>query len=119
MSTNTIGLLTLALVALGTAVGMWAFASLLGPKRRNPVKMEPFECGMEAGGSPRGGGLRIRFWLVAILFVLFDVEVLYLYPWAAAHRELGLPVFLAVLVFLLMLVVGLVYEWRKGIFQWK
>jgi NADH-quinone oxidoreductase subunit A len=91
--------------------------SFLGPRARNPVKFEAFECGNPPSGGA-WGRVSVRFYMTAILFILFDVEVIFLYPWAVLFRELGLFGFFEMLTFLLVLGVGLLYAWRKGALEW-
>jgi NADH-quinone oxidoreductase subunit A len=92
-------------------------ARLLGPKQSSPVKDEPFES-----GNPPRGDARIRFpiqfYLVAMLFLIFDIEVVFLYPWAILLRELGMQGLAVMGVFLFLLTVGFVYEWKKGAMDW-
>jgi NADH-quinone oxidoreductase subunit A len=90
---------------------------LLGPRRRFPEKLEPFECGERQIVSPKQR-FAVKFYLVAILFVVFDVEAIYFYPWGATFREVGLPGLIAITVFTVPLVVGLAYEWMKGGLEW-
>ena len=112
-----------AAVSLGTAVAILAVAQLVGPKRRGAVKEMPYESGMDPIHSARQR-FNIQFYLLAIEFLVFDVELLFLYPWAVAAHERGAfgeghGVFFAVMGFLAVLIVGFVYTWRKGVFQWK
>jgi NADH-quinone oxidoreductase subunit A len=101
-------------------------AHVVGPKRRTAVKLMPYESGMDPIGDARQH-FDVKFYLIAILFLVFDVELLFLYPWAVvAYGEPALlpdefrgPVFWEVLVFLATLVVAYVYAWRKGVFQWR
>ena len=86
---------------------------MLGVKTHSAVKDEPFECGNPPSGSA-WGRFSVKFYLAAILFIVFDVEVVFLYPWAVVFRQLGLFGFMAMLLFVLVLVVGLVYEVKKG-----
>ena len=118
----------------GLAVGMLTVGSLLGPKRNSPVKEMPYDSGMDPLHDARRR-FDVRFYLVAIAFVLFDVELLFLYPWAVANRhpeglallfgdgegawQSQLLVFGEVMTFMLMLALGLVYAWRKGVFGWR
>ena len=81
------------------------------------VKLDTFECGNEASGSA-WGRFSVKFYLTAILFIVFDVEVVFLYPWAVVFRDLGWQGFAAMGIFLAMLVLGLLYEWRKGALEW-
>jgi NADH-quinone oxidoreductase subunit A len=96
---------------------MVSLNTLLGPRATNPVKHAPFECGNPPTGSAFGR-FSVRFYMTAILFILFDVEVIFLYPWAVLFRELGLFGFVEMLTFLLVLGIGLVYAWRKGALEW-
>ena len=87
---NVLALVVLFAVAGGLVLVMYLAATYLGPKRFGRVKNQPFECGMDPVGSPREGGHRIRFYLLAILFVVFDIETIFLYPWAVTYNKLGL-----------------------------
>jgi len=93
-------------------------ATTLGPKKPNPVKSEPFECGEKPFGLPEGR-LPVRFYLVAMLFVLFDVELVFLFPWAVVYRQLGILGFVEMIIFLFFLVLGFVYAWKKGALEFK
>lgn len=106
-----------AAFGLAVAGGMVLFAVLFGPKKRTPVKQEPFECGMPPAMEPRGLG-RVNFYLVAVLFVMFDVEIVFLYPWAVSFRQLGPAAFYAMTGFLAVLFVGLAYAVKKGALEW-
>ncbi len=106
-------LLAAGFVGLTMVVTHW-----LGPKRKTKIKLESFECGIEPTGNARGP-FPIRYFLVAILFVLFDVEVIFMYPWAVNFRELGVTGFLQMLVFLTLLIVGFVYIIKKRALEWK
>ena len=94
-------------------------ASSLGPKVANKDKLLPFESGMESSGVSDQSKVNIRYHLVAMLFLAFDVEIIFLYPWAANFRNLGWYGFIAVLVFLAILIFGLLYEWKKGGLEWE
>jgi NADH-quinone oxidoreductase subunit A len=100
--------------------GMVALASTLGRKKPSTVKSEPFECGQRPFSSP-GGKLAIKFYLTAILFILFDVELVFLYPWAVIYREAGFQTtgLVEMLVFLGILMVGYVYAWDNGALKWR
>ncbi|MCH8842468.1 MAG: NADH-quinone oxidoreductase subunit A [SAR324 cluster bacterium] len=110
------------LMLIGLALGLGGMftllAIMLGPKRPTDVKRMPFESGMPTEGS----GFRryhVRFYLVAMIFLIFDVEVIFLYPWAVQFRNLGLFGFGELMVFLAVLVLGLVYAWKKGALEWE
>ena len=102
---------------LSVAGGMVLFSFLFGPKKRTPVKQEPFECGMPPATEPRGLA-RVNFYLVAVLFVMFDIEIVFLYPWAVSLRQLGPGAFWAMTGFLAVLLAGLVYAVKKGALEW-
>ena len=128
MESLVLPVLLFLLCATLLAVGMLAAGSLLGPKRNSAVKEMPYESGMDPAHDARRR-FDVRFHLVAIAFLVFDVEVLFLYPWAVANTNpAGLAsqdnlnqqlVFGEVMVFVMLLTVGLVYAWRKGVFQWR
>ena len=92
--------------------------SLLGPHRPDPEKLSPYECGFEAFEDSRMK-FDVRYYLVAILFILFDLEIAFLFPWAVVINEIGFAGFAAMMVFLGILVVGFVYEWMKGALEWE
>ena len=91
---------------------------LLGPKRPSEVKLQIFETGNPPIGSLRGQRFPVKFYLVAILFIVFDIEVVFMYPWAVAYRELGWFGLAEMAVFMGVLAVGLAYIWRVGALQW-
>ena len=103
-------------VALSLAGG--TRSRLLGVHRPDPEKLSPYECGFEAFEDARMK-FDVRYYLVAILFILFDLEIAFLFPWAVVLREIGTFGFLAMVVFLAILVVGFVYEWKKGALEWE
>lgn len=90
---------------------------LLGPRNKTAVKMTTFECGNEPSGSA-WGRFSVKFYLTAILFIIFDVEVVFMYPWAVMFRKLGWFGFNAMAFFIFVLAFGLLYEWRKGALEW-
>ena len=90
-----------------------AAGSLLGPSRPDEQKLSPYECGFEAFGDSRMK-FDVRYYLVAILFILFDLEIAFLFPWAMANESLGLVGFTTAMIFLAILAVGFIYEWKKG-----
>jgi len=114
-----IGILMLLVVSSGFLVTMLVLSSVLGPKNRTTTKQLPFECGSVSVGSMRGQRFNVSFYLVAMLFVVFDIEVMFLYPWAVALNELGWYGFNAMLIFILVLAVGLIYEWKRGVLDWS
>lgn len=112
------GLVLLLLFAGITAGGMLALTHWLGPRGRGARHQMPFESGQAPREIIRGR-FSIRFFLVAILFILFDVELIFLFPWAVHYRELGLFGFVEMLVFLLVVLAGLFYSIKKGALEWK
>ena len=111
------GVLLILVVALLVAAGMIIGHKLLGPRRSFPSKLDPFESGEEQIVSPKQR-FSVKFYLVAMLFLLFDLEAVFFYPFGALFRELGWYGFGAISVFTVPLVVGLLYEWRKGALEW-
>lgn len=114
----------LMFLAVGTAVGVGALvtsgvlARLTGSQNPDSEKLSPYECGFEAFEDARMK-FDVRYYLVAILFILFDLEIAFLFPWAVALKEIGAVGFWAMMVFLGILVVGFVYEWKKGALDWE
>ena len=108
----------IALSAAAFIGGLFASNFLLGPKNPTPEKSAPYECGMPAVGDARERQ-SVKFYLVAMIFLLFDIELAFLYPWAMALRELGWTGFFQVTLFMLLLLSGYVYVWRKGAFDWS
>ena len=105
-------------VAVGFVVVTMVSTHLLGPKRRTAIKDDAFECGIESIGDARTP-FSIKYFLVAILFVLFDVEVIFMYPWAVNFKELGLRGLLEMFTFMAVLFVGLMYIFKKGALKWE
>ncbi len=105
---------TVASLVAGVLLGAGA---LLRPWRPSPVKAEAFECGNPSSGSA-WGRFSVKFYLTAILFIVFDVEVVFLYPWAVVFRPLGMFGFIEMAAFVLVLALGFVYVWRKGALEW-
>ena len=105
------------LVGVGVGVAPQVLGFILGPKARRGQEF-PYECGFEAFEDARMK-FDVRYYLVAILFILFDLEIAFLFPWAVALKEIGPVGFWAMMVFLAILVVGFVYEWKKGALDWE
>jgi len=108
------------MIALGAGFALFAVAlsSLLGPRKPTPEKLAPYECGMPAVGDARERQ-SVKFYLVAMIFLLFDIEVAFLYPWAMALRDLGWNGFVQVVLFVALLLSGYIYVWRKGALDWS
>ncbi|MGV3581682.1 MAG: NADH-quinone oxidoreductase subunit A [Methylophilus sp.] len=117
MLENYFPILMFILVGLGVGLGPLILGSLLSPNKPDSEKNSPYECGFEAFEDARMK-FDVRYYLVAILFILFDLEIAFLFPWAVVIQEIGLAGFLAMMVFLFVLVVGFVYEWMKGALEW-
>ncbi|MDR0770672.1 MAG: NADH-quinone oxidoreductase subunit A [Burkholderiales bacterium] len=110
-------ILLITLTGLIIGLSMLALSWLFSPLRPNPEKQLPYECGFDALEDARSP-FNIRYYLVAILFILFDIELIFLLPWAVALPEIGNTGFFAMLVFLGLLGLGLVYEWRRKALEW-
>jgi NADH-quinone oxidoreductase subunit A len=110
----------LIFIAVGIGFGLVpiALGALLGPNRPNSEKLSPYECGFDAFEDSRMK-FDVRYYLVAILFIIFDLEIAFLFPWAVALQEIGMAGFLAMMLFLGILVVGFIYEWKKGALEWE
>lgn len=111
-------LITLAL-ALLIPFAMMGLSAILGPRKKSAVKMEPYECGVIPAPGNKGGRLSIKFFVVALLFLVFDIEIVFLYPWAVVFRSLGIIGLIEMVLFIFVLVVGLVYAWKKGALEWE
>ena len=110
----------LLFILVGVAVGVLpqVLGWVLGPNRPDSAKNSPYECGFEAFEDARMK-FDVRYYLVAILFILFDLEVAFLFPWAAAYKQLGPVGFWAAMIFLFILLIGFIYEWKKGALDWE
>ena len=104
-------------VALGLSVGFIVLNFLLSPKNPDPEKLSAYECGFEAFGDSRME-FDVRFYLVAILFIIFDLEIAFLFPWAISLGNLGNLGFWSMMIFLFILTIGFIYEWKKGALDW-
>lgn len=107
-----------ALIAMAVAAGMLGISYLLGKKVRNRVKDMPYECGITPTGSARER-FSVKFYLVGMLFILFDIEAIFLYPWAVVYRELKLFAFFEMLIFIVLILAGFFYIWKKGTLEWS
>ena len=104
-------------VALSLSIGFIILNFLFSPKNPDPEKLSAYECGFEAFGDSRME-FDVRFYLVAILFIIFDLEIAFLFPWAISLGNLGPLGFWSMMVFLLVLTIGFIYEWKKGALDW-
>lgn len=111
-------LLILLGLSVVNAVGMVVASHLLSPTRRTRVKQAPYESGMDPIGDTRAR-FSVAFYVVALLFIVFDVETVFLVPWAVVMREVGMTGFVTAAMFIFILTVGLIYEWKKGALEWE
>ena len=111
-------ILLFILVAFALGGAMIGVGWVLGPNRPDSEKLSPYECGFEAFEDARMK-FDVRYYLVAILFILFDLEIAFLFPWAVTLNEIGAFGFWSMMIFLAILVVGFVYEWKKGALEWE
>ena len=111
-------ILLFIIVGLGLGVLLLSVGSLLAPSKPDPQKLSPYECGFEAFEDARMK-FDVRYYLVAILFILFDLEIAFLFPWAVVLNDVGFFGFAAMMVFLLILVIGFIYEWKRGALEWE
>ncbi|MDH5785160.1 MAG: NADH-quinone oxidoreductase subunit A [Chromatiales bacterium] len=118
MLENYLPILIFIGVGLVVGTGMIVAGFLLGPNKPDSEKLSPYECGFEAFEDARMK-FDVRFYLVAILFIIFDLEIAFLFPWAVVLRDIGMFGFLAMVLFLGILVIGFIYEWKKGALQWE
>ena len=110
-------ILLFLVVAAGIGGVLLAIGAILGPRKPNDEKLSPYECGFEAFEDARMK-FDVRYYLVAILFIIFDLEIAFLFPWAVVLDEIGGFGLAAMTLFLLVLVVGFIYEWKKGALEW-
>ena len=118
MLENYLPILIFLIIGLGLGAVMIVMGAMLGPSRPDSEKLSPYECGFEAFEDSRMK-FDVRYYLVAILFIIFDLEIAFLFPWAVVLDEIGLFGFLAMVLFLAILVVGFIYEWKKGALEWE
>ena len=118
MLVNYVPVLVMMLVGIGFGVFAVAVSSILGPTRRFKVKRETYECGMPTEGATYVQ-TPIKYYVVALLFLVFDLECVFMYPWAVHYRSLGLFGFVEMLVFMVILFVCYIYVWKKGALEWE
>jgi NADH-quinone oxidoreductase subunit A len=111
-------ILVLIGIAVAFAVGSVVFSGLIGMRKPNPVKFSPYECGLPPVGSARER-VSIKFYLVAVAFIVFDIEVVFMYPWAVVFKQLGWYGAGVMGVFIFVLIVGFIYDWKKGALEWE
>src|SRR6187431_1757640 len=119
MDNPYVPLLFLMGIAAVLALGGVGASVILGPKRYNRAKLDAYECGIEPTPHAIGGGrVPIKYYLVAMTFIVFDIEVVFLYPWAVTYKALGIFGLVAIMTFLLLITIPFIYEWRRGGFEW-
>ena len=118
MLENYLPILIFLVVGLGLGGILFVLGYFLGPNRPDSAKQSPYECGFDAFEDARIQ-FDVRYYLIAILFIIFDLEIAFFFPWAVALRDVGMVGFWAMMLFLAVLVVGFVYEWRKGALDWE
>ena len=118
MLENYFPILVFLVVGVGLGCVMLALGAVLGPHRPDGAKLSPYECGFEAFEDSRMK-FDVRYYLVAILFIIFDLEIAFLFPWAIVLDRIGVFGFGAMMVFLAVLVAGFIYEWKKGALEWE
>ena len=106
------------MVAIILSVGFIILNFLASPKKPDPEKLSPYECGFEPFDDSRME-FDVRFYLVAILFIIFDLEIAFLFPWAISLGKIGLFGFISMMIFLFILTIGFIYEWKKGALDWE
>ena len=105
-------------IATGMAIAAVAASYIIARQRPDPEKMSAYECGFDAFDNARGQ-FDVRFYLVSILFIIFDLEIAFLFPWAVAFKDVGDVGFWSMMVFLAVLTIGFAYEWKKGALEWE
>ena len=118
MLINYLPILILLVISAALAAFVILLSTFLGPRRPTLRKLQPYESGMTPLG-PAQRRMPVKFYLVAVLFILFDIEVIFFYPWAVTFRQLGLFGFVEMLVFVGVLLIGYVYAWKKGALEWE
>lgn len=113
-----VGILALFFFAIGVGAIFIILTTVLGPKKNNPIKEIPFECGEDPIELPRKR-LSVKFYILGMLFILFDIEIVFLFPWAVQYRSLGFFGFAEMTVFLFILVIGYLFAWKKGVLDVK
>jgi len=118
MLENYLPILVFLVLGLVFGIAPMAAGFVLAPNRPDADKLSPYECGFEAFEDSRMK-FDVRYYLVAILFIIFDLEIAFLFPWAVVLKEVGMFGFIAMVVFLAILVIGFLYEWKKGALEWE
>ena len=111
-------ILIFIIIGFAIAIGMTTLSFVVGDRKPDNEKLSAYECGFEAFDDARGR-FDVRFYLVAILFIIFDLEVAFLFPWAVSLGSIGIFGFWSMMIFLLILTIGFIYEWKKGALEWE
>jgi len=111
-------ILLFIIVGVGIGLLLLGLGSFVAPSRPDPEKLSPYECGFEAFEDARMK-FDVRYYLIAILFILFDLEIAFLFPWAVVLPDIGIFGFWSMMIFLAILIIGFVYEWKKGALEWE
>ncbi len=118
MLENYLPILLFLIIGIAIGIVMPLLGFFLGNREPDPEKNSPYECGFEAFEDARMK-FDVRYYLVAILFIIFDLEIAFLFPWAVVFKDIGLFGFVAMMIFLAILVIGFIYEWKKGALEWE
>ncbi|UFU02480.1 NADH-quinone oxidoreductase subunit A [Ruania suaedae] len=118
MTNPYVPLLVMGLLALVLGLGGLLSSMVIGPKRYNRIKVDAYECGIQPSPHAATGRFPVKYYIVAMTFIIFDIEVVFLYPWAVAFTELATFGLIAMIAFLLLITVPFVYEWRRGGLDW-
>jgi NADH-quinone oxidoreductase subunit A len=119
MLSDYLPIVILAVLALVFAVGSLTASAMLRPHKPTPVKLSAYECGIDPVRLPRGERFSVKFYVLAMLFIIFDIETIFLFPWAVAFRQLGLFGLVEMAVFIALVFVAYVYVWKKGGLDWS
>lgn len=111
-------ILVLGALAAAFAIFSVVMASIVGPKRYNRAKLEAYECGVEPTPQPSGGRFPVKYYLTAMLFIIFDIEIVFIYPWAVHFDSLGIFGLVEMLIFVALIGVAYAYDWRRGGLEW-
>ena len=118
MLTEYLPVLLFLLVSIIFSIGVLSLSFIVSPKKPSNEKLSPYECGFEPFDDARTK-FDIRFYLVALLFIIFDLEIAFLFPWAISLRNIGLFGYISMMIFLIILTIGFIYEWKKGALEWE
>ena len=116
---NYLPIFIFILIGIAFGIGTLIVAFLVRPHKPDAVKLSPYECGVPLFMSAREERFSIRFYIIAMLFLLFDIEAVFLYPWAVVYKKIGLFGFIEMMLFIIILLVGYFYAWKKGALEWE